>query len=98
MASKQPSKLQNTKRFVKNFLRVNNSREFFVFLFFLFVAFIFWYLTTMTGEYEMEYSPKLHLKNVPEDMIVTEPLPEQTKIFSAAANSPPLTVMVPSVL
>lgn len=80
MASKQPSKLQNTKRFVKNFLRVNNSREFFVFLFFLFVAFIFWYLTTMTGEYEMEYSPKLHLKNVPEDMIVTEPLPEQIDV------------------
>lgn len=80
MAKKQLSKLQYIKRLFRNFLRINNSREFLVFLLFLLVSFIIWYLTTMRGEYEMEYSPKLRLKNVPEDMIVIEPLPEQIDV------------------
>ena len=80
MAKKQLSKLQYIKRLFRNFLRINNSREFLVFLLFLLVSFIIWYLTTMRGEYEMEYSPKLRLKNVPEDMIVIEPLPEQMHV------------------
>ncbi len=80
MPKRQPRQLEATKRFIRNFLRINNSREFLVFLFFLLVAFIFWYLTTMTGEYEMEYSPKLRLKNVPDGVLVVEPLPEQLDI------------------
>lgn len=80
MPKQQPRQLEATKRFIRNFLRINNSREFFVFLFFLLVAFIFWYLTTMTGEYEMEYSPKLRLKNVPKELMVTEPLPERIDV------------------
>ena len=80
MPKRQPRQLEATKRFIRNFLRINNSREFLVFLFFLLVAFIFWYLTTMTGEYEMEYSPKLRLKNVPDGILVVEPLPEQFDI------------------
>lgn len=77
MPKKQLRQLQSIKRFVRNFLRINNSREFLVFIFFVFVAFLFWYLTTMTNEYEMKYSPKLHLKNVPDNMLVIEPLPEE---------------------
>lgn len=80
MPKQQPRQLEATKRFIRNFLRINNSREFLVFLFFLLVAFIFWYLTTMTGEYEMTYSPKLRLKNVPDGVLVVEPLPEQLDI------------------
>lgn len=80
MPKQQPCQLEATKRFIRNFLRINNSREFLVFLFFLLVAFIFWYLTTMTGEYEMTYSPKLRLKNVPDGVLVVEPLPEQLDI------------------
>lgn len=80
MPKRQPRQLEATKRFIRNFLRINNSREFLVFLFFLLVAFIFWYLTTMTGEYEMTYSPKLRLKNVPDGVLVVEPLPEQLDI------------------
>ncbi len=80
MPKQQPRQLEATKRFIRNFLRINNSREFFVFLFFLLVAFIFWYLTTMTGEYEMEYSPKLRLKNVPKELMVIEPLPERIDV------------------
>lgn len=73
-------RVYNAKRFLRNFLRINNSREFFVFLFFLLVAFIFWYLMTMNNEYEMTFSPSLRLKNVPEDMMVVEPLPEKIDI------------------
>ena len=80
MTRKQSYQLQNTKQFVRNFLRVNNSGEFLVFLFFLFMAFVFWYLMTMNGEYEMTYSTKLKLKNVPEDMLVIVPLPERIDV------------------
>lgn len=80
MASKAPQQLQSTKRFIRNFLRINNSREFLVFLFFLLVAFIFWYLTTMSNEYDMTYSPKITLKNVPNKMIVTSPLPKNIEV------------------
>lgn len=81
MARKQPHRLQSTKQFVRNFLRINNSREFLIFLFFLFISFVFWYLMTMTGEYEMKYSPKLTLQNVPEEMMVIEPMPERIDIL-----------------
>ena len=80
MAKKQPHQLENTKQFIRNFLRINDSREFLVFLFFLLVAFVFWYLMTMNNEYEMEYSVKLELKNLPKNMIVTEPLPKKMEV------------------
>lgn len=80
MARKQPQQLQQTKNFLRNFLRINDSREFLVFLFFLFAAFIFWYLTTMNQEYEMTYTVKLELKNLPDNMLVTEPLPKEMKV------------------
>ena len=80
MASKAPQQLESTKRFIRNFLRINNSREFLVFLFFLLVAFFFWYLTTMSNEYDMTYTPKVTLKNVPNKMIVTSPLPKSIEV------------------
>ena len=80
MARKEPHQLQQTKQFVRNFLRISDGGEFLVFLFFLFVAFVFWYLTTMNQEYEMTYTVKLELKNVPNKMLVTEPLPEEMKV------------------
>lgn len=80
MARKQPHHLAQTKQFVRNFLRINDVREFLVFLFFLFVAFVFWYLMTMNHEYEMTYTVKLELKNLPDGMVVTEPLPEEMKV------------------
>ena len=80
MDKKQPHQLKQTKNFMRNFLRINNSREFLVFLFFLFAAFVFWYLTTMNQEYEMTYAVRLNLKNVPDNMLVTEPLPKEIKV------------------
>ena len=80
MAKKQPYHLGQTKQFVRNFLRINDVREFLVFLFFLFVAFIFWYLMTMNHEYEMTYTVKLELKNLPNGMMLTKPLPKEMKV------------------
>lgn len=80
MAKQQPHHLEQTKQFLRNFLRINDAGEFLVFLFFLFVAFIFWYLMTMNHEYEMTYNVRLELKNVPENVLITEPLPEEMKV------------------
>ena len=80
MAKNQPHQLQQTKQFVRDFLHIKDGREFLVFLLFLLAAFIFWYLTTMNQEYEMTYTTKLELKNVPENMIITEPLPKDMKV------------------
>ena len=80
MAGKQPRQLQSTKHFLRNFLHINDSREFLVFLLFLLIAFFFWYLTTMTNEYEMKFAPTLKLKNVPQELIVIEPLPEKVEV------------------
>lgn len=80
MAKEAPQQLQGTKRFIRNFLRINNSREFLVFLFFLLVAFVFWYLMTMSNEYEMKYTPKLALKNIPENIKVVSPLPKNIEV------------------
>lgn len=80
MAKKEPRQLQGTKRFIRNFLRINDSKEFLMFLFFLLISFVIWYLTTMDNVYEMKYTLKLELKNLPETMIVTEPLPKEMEV------------------
>lgn len=77
MATRQPKSLGQTKYFVRNFLNIKDFREFLVFLFFLLVAFLFWYLTTMNHEYEMTYRVRLNLKNVPDNVLITDPLPEE---------------------
>ena len=51
-----------------------------MFLFFLLISFVIWYLTTMDNVYEMKYTLKLELKNLPETMIVTEPLPKEMEV------------------
>jgi hypothetical protein len=80
MAKKQPQHLEQTKQFVRNFLRINDAKEFLMFLFFLLAAFVFWYLTTMNQEYEMSYSVKTELKHLPNDVILTEPMPKVVKV------------------
>lgn len=80
MAKKQPQHLEQTKQFVRNFLRISDAKEFLMFLFFLLAAFVFWYLTTMNQEYEMSYSVKTELKHLPNDVILTEPMPKVVKV------------------
>ena len=61
---------------IKNFLHIDNSREFLIFLLFFLAVFFFWYLMNLDEQQQEEYSFRLRLVDVPSDMIVTEPLPD----------------------
>lgn len=47
------------------------NREFFIFLFFLVVAGVFWLLTTLNESFEHEVKVPLHFVNVPKDVVIT---------------------------
>lgn len=64
-------------RQVKDFLLSEKSREFFIFLFFFFVAGGFWLLQTLNNDYETEFSVPIRLRKVPENVVITsEPVSE----------------------
>lgn len=65
---------------IRNFLLSPKSREFLIFLFFVFVSFCFWLLQVLNDNYETELSIPLRMKNVPEDVVITEELPREIKI------------------
>ena len=66
-----------TARKVKDFLLSDKSREFFVFLFFFFVAGGCWLLQTLNNDYEAEFSIPVRLRGVPNNtMITSEPASE----------------------
>lgn len=65
---------------IRNFLLSHNSREFLIFLFFVFVSFCFWLLQTLNNDYETEFSIPLRMKNVPNDVVLTSELPNELKI------------------
>ena len=56
---------------IKDFLLSKKSREFLVFLFFVFVAGGFWLLQTLNNDFEAELVMPLSLKDVPENVVVT---------------------------
>ena len=61
----------------KDFLLSDKSREFFVFLFFFFIAGGFWLLQTLNNDYEAEFSIPVRLRGVPNNtMITSEPASE----------------------
>ena len=60
----------------RTFLLSKNSREVFVFLFFLAVSAGFWLLQTLNEDYEMEIHIPLTLKDVPTGTVITTELPE----------------------
>ena len=55
----------------KDFLLSDKSREFFVFLFFFFVAGGFWLLQTLNNDYEAEFSIPVRLRGVPNNTMIT---------------------------
>lgn len=65
---------------VKDFLLSAKSREFFVFLFFFFVAGGFWLLQTLNNDYETEFSVPVRLKNVPDNVMITSEPPSSLRI------------------
>ncbi len=56
---------------LKDFLLSEKSREFFIFLFFFFVAGGFWLLQTLNNDYETEFSVPVRLRKVPENVVIT---------------------------
>ena len=63
-------------RRVRNFLLSDRSREFLIFLFFVFVSFCFWLLQTLNNNYQAVFQIPLRLKGVPEDVVVTSEIPD----------------------
>ena len=62
---------------IKNFLLSDKSREFFIFLFFFFIASGFWLLQTLNNDYETEFSIPIRIKGIPNEILLTsEPATE----------------------
>ena len=71
---------KRTERKIRIFLLRKESREFLIFLFFVFVSASFWLLQTLDDHYETEFSVPLKLKNVPEDVVITSDLPSDLRV------------------
>ena len=65
---------------IRSFLLAKKSREFLIFLFFVFVSFSFWLLQVLNDDYETELSIPLRMKNVPENVVLTSELPSELRI------------------
>ncbi|MBE6276318.1 MAG: YbbR-like domain-containing protein [Bacteroides sp.] len=65
---------------IRSFLLSTMSREFLIFLFFVFVSFSFWLLQVLNDDYETELSIPLKMKNIPEDVVLTSELPNTIKV------------------
>ncbi len=65
---------------IRDFLLSKKSREFLIFLFFVFVSFCFWLLQVLDDEYETELTVPLRMKNVPENVVMTSELPSELRI------------------
>ena len=65
---------------IRSFLLSKKSREFLIFLFFVFVSFCFWLLQVLNDDYETELSIPLKLKNVPGNVVLTSELPKELKV------------------
>lgn len=57
---------------IKDFLLSDKSREFFVFLFFFFIAGGFWLLQTLNVDYEAEFTVPVKLKGIPNEVVIIE--------------------------
>lgn len=69
-----------TLRSVRNFLLSPKCKEFLIFLFFLFIASFFWLLQKLNDSYEAELAIPLRLENVPANVVMTLPPPENIQV------------------
>lgn len=65
---------------IKNFLLSKQSREFFVFLLFFFIAGAFWLLQTLNDDYEAELTVPIRLKGIPNNVVITSEPASELKI------------------
>ena len=56
------------------------SREFLIFLFFVFVSFSFWLMQVLNDDYETELTIPVRMKNVPENVVMTSVLPTEIRV------------------
>ncbi|KAA6318878.1 hypothetical protein EZS27_031160, partial [termite gut metagenome] len=66
--------LIRVKKFKDSMLRTNNSKEFLIFLFFLFIATMFWLSQTLSFEYETEISIPIQVKDTSNMILTSEPV------------------------
>lgn len=69
-------KYKDTKDFLFSIL----NKEFFVFLFFLFVSTAFWFLSTLNETYEKEVKVSVTITDIPQNIVITEGLPDTIKV------------------
>ena len=73
-------RVKNGWRRLCNFLFSHKSRELLVFLFFLAVSAGFWLSQTLDETYETEVRVPLLLTDIPEEVVITTPLPAQLTV------------------
>lgn len=67
-------------RYVRDFVFSGVNKEFLIFLFFLTLSGVFWLMMTLNESYEKELQVEMRLVGVPENTIITAPLPDSVKI------------------
>ena len=70
----------NVLQRIRDFLLSKKSREFLIFLFFVFVSFFFWLLQVLNDDYETEFSIPIRMKNVPDNVVVISELPSELRL------------------
>ena len=73
-------KIKTLGREIWQYIIRHFSRDFFVFLFFLVVSATFWLLQTLDETFESELRVPIQLVDVPEDIVITTPLPDELAI------------------
>lgn len=69
-------KYKDSKEFLFGLL----NKEFFVFLFFLSVSTAFWFLSTLNETYEKEVKVPIMVTDVPQNIVITDDLPDSIKV------------------
>ena len=74
--------LQAKKKYkdIKDFLLNYRSKEFLIFLFFLAMSASFWFLSALNDTYEEDYDVELRIVDVPQDVVITQSLPDTVKV------------------
>ncbi len=65
---------------IRNFLFSNMNKQFFIFLFFLFLSAVFWLMLTLNETYEQELRVPAHIVNVPKNVVLTSPSTDTVRI------------------
>lgn len=65
---------------IRDFLLKFLNREFMIFLFFLAISAGFWLIMTLNETYEREIKVPLHLTGVPNNVVITDSLPDSVRV------------------